>query len=214
MFCVITPVFDGCSVAASLLIHSLRQQSYTNFKHILISNGPSPLIKNLVEKVNDSRVIYNEQPQEKIPSAMNLIENLGKRRNYCIKNFEADRYFFFDADLLIINNDFFNQINEVHYKANIIVSKIKLEKLEYPIAPIKKGNIDLANYCISKKVAEKYDYPTKYDDINDVAFDWRFFNLIQHEGLYFSNILYAIKNGNNDYKTVSRIFVESMYRRK
>jgi glycosyltransferase involved in cell wall biosynthesis len=214
MFCVITPVFDGCCKAASLLIHSLQHQSYTNFKHILISNGASPLIKDLVEQTNDSRVIYNEQPHEKTCFAINLIENLGKRRNYCIKNITADRYFFFDADLAITNQDFFNQIDTMHHKANVIVSKVEFAGTEFPITPIKQGNIDLANYCISKKVAEKYDYPTKYDDVNNVGFDWRFFNLIQHEGLYFSNILYAIKNGNNDYRTMTNIFIATRHRIK
>ena len=207
-FCVITPVFDGCYKAASLLINSLKNQSYKNFIQILISNGPSQTINNLI---NDERFIYNEYPIEDTTTPSQLMENLGKRRNYCLKNYEADRYFFFDADLALIDNEFFDKINSLHHKSDVIVSNIKFGNWILPVTPIKKGGIDIANYSISNKLAKKYDYPTKYDPHYDVAFDWRFFSQIKDESLLFSDILYAIKNGNNDYKTVSQMFTRQWF---
>lgn len=207
-FCIITPVFDGCCSAASLLINSLQNQSYKSFIQILISNGSSQNIKNLID---DERFIYHEYPIENTPTVSQLIENLGKRRNYCLKNYEADRYFFFDADLALIDNEFFYKINELHHKADVIVSRIKLENWELPVLPIRKGCIDIANYSISNNMAKKYNYPTQYDKAYDIAFDWRFFSQFKDESLLFSDILFAIKNGNNHYKTVSQMFTKKWF---
>jgi glycosyltransferase involved in cell wall biosynthesis len=207
-YLVITPVFDACVNSAALLINALQKQTYTEFQHILISNGSSTIIKSLVNKVNDSRFIYSEYLEENTSTVPKLMENLGKRRNFCLKNYMADRYFFFDADLQIIDNEFFYNIHEIHEQADVIISKIDCYGVEYPLMPMKRGNIDLANYSISRKMAEKYDYPTEYTKENNVAFDWRFFSLVKNEGIYFSNILYAVKDGNNTYKTVSSEFID------
>lgn len=208
MFCIITPVFDGCAESVSLLVQDLQRQTYTQFQQILISNGPSPNIKELVKKVNDSRIIYREYPEENTCTVPKLIENLGKRRNYCMKGFKAERYFFFDADLKIIEDDFFNKMEKINDNADVIISKINCNNMTYPVMPIKKGNIDIANYSISKKIAENYDYPMEYEVKTDIAFDWRFFNKIKNEGIYFSEIFYAHKNGHNTYKTISSLYMK------
>lgn len=203
----ITPIFDGAAESTALLINALQKQTYPNFQNILISNGPSPIIKNLLDKVNDNRFIYNEYPQEDTPTVPQLMENLGKRRNFCLKNYVADRYFFFDADLKIIDTEFFNKIQVMHKRADVIISKLEFYGAELPGPKLRRGEIDLGNYSVSRKIADKYDYPTKYESDNNVAFDWRFFSLVKNEGVYFSNILYAVKDGNNNYKTVSAKFI-------
>lgn len=207
MFCIITPVFDGVFASIEPLISDLQNQTYRDFQHIMISNGTSPNIKEIIEKVNDNRFVYTEIPYEDTSKFPDLIVNLGKRRNFCIKTYIADRYFFFDADLLIIDNSFFEKIYEIHNKAELIISRINHPgmKRELPILPIQRGNIDIANYSFSRKIAERYDYPTDYN--GDVANDWRFFDQIK-ENVYFSNILYAIKDGRNTYINLSALFIK------
>lgn len=209
MFCVITPVFDGCTESVNLLIQDLLRQSYPNFQQVLISNGPSTRIKELVEKVNDNRIIYKEYyPQEETSTPPKLIENIGKRRNQCMSSFDADRYFFFDADLKILDDGFFDKISKVHDKADIIISKIMCYGRILPEMPIKKGHIDLANYSFSRKIAQKYSYPTVYEQATDISFDWRFYAKIKNEGNYFTDILYAHKDGHNSYQNLSLLYIK------
>lgn len=209
MFIIITPVFDGCCASVGLLVQDLLRQTYTDFQQILISNGSSLMIKELIDKVNDNRFKYEEYyPFEETPTAPKLIENLGKRRNYCLKKFDAERYFFFDADLKVINDEFFSKIKEVHDKADIILSKVFCHGRILPEMPIKKGNIDIANYSFSRKIAKKYDYPMEYEQKTDISFDWRFYSKIKNEGNFFSDILYAHKDGHNSYKNLSSIYLK------
>ena len=111
-FCIVTPVFDPALTAIKTLIADLQDQTFADFKHVLISNGRSPKIANLINKINkkDQRFIYDEITQEKILTSVDLLKNLGKRREFSLKKYIARRYLFFDADLKIIDKHFFAKL--------------------------------------------------------------------------------------------------------
>jgi len=214
MFCIITPIFDDALRAANLLIKDLDRQTYKDFVHVLVSNGHSHKIQaNLAKR---ERVQYIELPYENTIEIFDLVSNLGRRRNYCIKNIKADRYFFFDADLLLTDDTFLEKVNAVHDKADVIISKVIISKNENHtyILPTgtRKGQIDIANYSFSKAIAEKYDYPTLCDA--DIANDFRFYDKIRNESHHYLDVVYAIKDGRKVYETVSMRFVNDNYAKK
>lgn len=212
-FCIITPIFDKAIDSALLLIKDLKNQTFQNFQQIFINNGESK-IKELLKEVNDERFVYTEYPYEETDSVQKLIANIGKRRNYCLKAFEADRYFFFDADLLITDINFLQEICKIHNKADIIISKMIIEPLGiYPKLPIKKGSIDIGNYSFSKNIAKRHDYPTDFSYTVGCANDWRFYEKIMCESHYFNDLCYAVKNGRSVYENLTYIYSLSLFKR-
>jgi glycosyltransferase involved in cell wall biosynthesis len=210
MFCIITPIFDDALRAVNLLIKDLEKQTFKDFVHVLVSNGSSPKIfDNLA---HSERVQYIELPHQNTIETFDLVRNLGKRRNYCIKNIVADRYFFFDADLLITENTFLEKVKEAHDKADIIISKVEAYNYILPFGLLQKGQIDIANYSFSRAIAEKYDYPTDCD--GDVANDFRFYDKIRNESHYFLNLVFGKKDGRNIYETVSRRHRQDFFLKK
>lgn len=202
MFCIITPVFEDAFRATKLLIKDLKKQTCQDFKHILISNGVSKEFTNLVR--DNDRLVHIEFDFEPTPDIFKLLVNLGKRRNYCLKHFDADRFFFFDADLLVTDSTFFEQIAEVHDKADIILSKTIVSGHIFPEHPIQKCKIDISNYSFSNKIAKKYDYPT--DCTDDIANDWRFYERIKSESHYELDLVYAKKDGRSMYENLSKVY--------
>jgi len=213
MFCIITPVFDEAFAAVPGLLQDLKDQTYKNFKHILISNGASPIIKNIVIAANDDRFIYVETPYEETPKLETILVNIAKRRNYAIENFKSERYFFFDADLLVYAHNFLDVVAGVHDKADVILSKILFKGLiELPIFPIVKGKIDIANYSFSRKMAEKYKYSTCYNLKNGIANDWAFYEQMKDESHYFNDMCYAKKDGRALYRNLSTRYTSERMR--
>lgn len=205
MFCIITPVFNDAHRAVSGLINDLKEQTFEKFKHVLISNGPSLLIKAIVD---DDRFIYVEYPEEPTPTLHLLVENISRRKNYVFDNFHAERYFFFDADLLVQNRTFLQWTANNHDKADVIISRVSTMYGELPQFPIQKGNIDIANYSVSRKMVEKYRYPTDCDLSNGIANDWRFYSQMKDESHWFNDMCYARKDGRHSYKNLSTKFGE------
>lgn len=216
MFCIITPVFEEAFATVPGLIQDLKEQTYNNFQHVMISNGASPIIKKIIGQANDNRFIYVEAPHEETPKLENVLVNIAKRRNYATEKFEAERYFFFDADLLVYANNFFEVIFGLHEKADVILSKILLRdipRVELPIFPIKKGNIDIANYSFSKRMADKYKYCTHYPDLkNGIANDWAFYDQMKDEEHYFNDMCYAKKDGRALYRNLSTRYISERMR--
>lgn len=214
MFCVITPIFDEAFRSVPGLIQDLKKQTYFDFQQILISNGPSPIIKRIIDQANDPRFIYTETPYEKTPKLEDILVNIAKRRNYALENFQGERYFFFDADLLVQSSNFFEVTVDIHGKADIIISKVQMPDSYFilPLQPIKHGHIDISNYSFSRKMAEKYKYPTDYPDLrNGIANDWRFYEQMINESHYFNDMIYAKKDGRNFYRNLStRCYAEWM----
>jgi hypothetical protein len=215
--CVITPVFDPAYDSILKLISELKSQTYGQFIHIMISNGPSSAIKNLVMELNkeDRRFIYDEIPEENLNGSLELLINLGKRREYCLKKYNAERYVFLDADVKLIDDNYFLKLYEAHQKVNrdILITLIKIidqgKEVILPIFPITCGHIDMANFTFSKNIAKSFSYPTDYDLRMGIANDFRFFSKISNENnTAIFNFISAIRDGNNSYKRLTELFLE------
>jgi hypothetical protein len=213
--CIITPVFDPAYESLCKLVAELHSQTFGRFIHVMISNGPSPKIKSYVLELNrkDPRFIYDEIKREATNNPVELLINLGKRREYCLKKYNAERYVFLDADAKLIDNNYFLKLYKAHreIKRDILITltKIHYEKneLTLPIFPIKLGHIDMANYTFAKRIAKNYNYPTDYDPAMGFANDYRFFAKISDENnTAILNFISTIRDGNNSYKRVTELF--------
>lgn len=217
-FCIVTPVFDPALESVKLLIKDFQQQTFGNFIHVLISNGKSRDIESYVNQINmnDNRFIYSELEYEEINEPEEIIANIGKRRNYVLKRFQAQRYIFADADLKILKKRYLEKLFNFHVETgkDIILSLIKhyINNKQYavlPAFPIKLGRIDIANITISRFIAEKYGYPSDHDPNFDLANDYRMFLSVSNEdNTIIMNFVSALKNGNNRYKPFQRIAYE------
>ncbi len=212
--CIITPIFDPALESVRKLVNELKSQSYGNFFQVMISNGPSPRIKEFVSDVGkkDARFIYNEIEEEIINNPKELLINLGKRREYCLKKYDAERYVFLDADVKLIDNDYFRKLHKAHkeIKRDILITQTKLchkaIEITFPIFPITPGHIDMANFTFSKKIAKNYSYPQDYDESVSYGNDYRFFSMISREdNTAVLNFVSAIRDGNNSYIRVSEL---------
>jgi hypothetical protein len=202
--CAITPVFDDCFDAFKLLSESLSKQSLTDFIHVAISNGKSSRIELFIQNLNDTRFIYEEFPYESTPNLESLFTNLGKRRNHCIKKYNAERFVFLDADLQITANNYFELLREHHDDPLVILTKVKNGQSTLPKFPIKLGKIDISNYSFSKTIAKKVDYPTDVQIFpHGYANDFRFYERIGNFPHKVLPNICAIKDGNKSYTRLS-----------
>lgn len=215
--CIITPIFDPALESVRKLVHELKSQNYGNFFQVMISNGPSPRIKEFVVglRKKDVRFIYDEITEENINNSRELLTNLGKRREYCLKKYDAERYVFLDADVKIIDNDYFLKLYKAHkeIKRDVLITLAKVRyqgnEVTLPIFPIQWGRIDMTNFTFTKKIAKNYNYPTNYDPGSSYGNDYRFFSAISHEdNTALLNFVSAIRDGNNCYKRFTEIFLE------
>jgi len=112
--------------------------------------------------------------------------------------------FFLDADLKILSNDYFMIIYRVNkiVKKNVFLTKIKNKEKILPQFPITSSRIDISNICISRFIAEKYEYPSDIDFNKKIATDYEFYERIKNEGVHFLDFLSAERNGNNFYRNV------------
>lgn len=214
-FCIVTPIFDGAYPAVRMLVAALQRQTYSNFIHILISNGPSSEeIKKYVKQLNDPRFIYDELLWEPTPNRTSLFLNICKRRNHCFIKYDAQRYMCLDADLKIISNDYFLKLFNTHFEKenkSMLLTKVKyvIDQKQltnpaiFPKYPYKLGSIDLA--CISlNKAAAKEGYPTDIDDTIGFGNDYRVFSKYAVGDNYFLiDFISAEKDGNRTYTRFS-----------
>ncbi|HVY53041.1 MAG TPA: hypothetical protein VHA13_00795, partial [Gammaproteobacteria bacterium] len=171
------------------MISDLQRQTSADFCHIIISNGTSAKIKQLVEKIRrtDKRFIYDEIAQEPTTDHASLLINLGKRRRYCLEKYSASWYHFFDADAKIVDDDYIKKLKAQVGKQpqyDIFVNRIihhgKLS--EFP------HDFDMANFSFSKKVAKNIPYPIDVDPRFPTGNDWRYFTMISTPtNTYFAN---------------------------
>jgi len=217
--CIITPVFDQAYESVYKLINELNAQTYGNFFQVMISNGPSPRIKELVFDINrqDPRFIYDEIEEEITNNPIETLVNLGKRREYCLKKYNAERYVFLDADVKLVDNDYFLKLYKAHQeiKRDVLMPLVKIfqhgSEITLPIFPIIPGHIDVANYTFSKKLAKHCSYPTDYDPNMGISNDYRFFSRISNENnTALLNFVSAIRDGNNSYKRLTESWDEQL----
>lgn len=223
--CIITPVFDPCLPALKLLRQDLLRQDHLPkceepcqcFQQILISNGSSPDIKKWVKSLKDPKFVYDEISYEdiyylkgkmKLVDTSKLLVSLRKRRNHGLNTYQADRYFFWDADLKILKDDFLAEIYKLHSDAEMIIAKVKyIHNTLLPKYPIDRaGKIDLSNYSISAAVARKYQFSICFNPIIGMTEDYRLYSRIRrHETVFHSNSIFAKKDGYALYQRLSTI---------
>ncbi len=207
-FCVITPVHDGSLSSLSKLVQDLRQQSFGHFVQVMVSNGPSPAIAEFAAGLGseDSRFVYDEYPGEPTDDVRSLVANLGRRRQYALERYEADRYLFLDADLKLLDRGLLAKLYLAHRLGgrDVIIVRVKLHDLNLPVLPIVLGRIDMANFSFSRAAAERHSYPVDVDTAYGFANDFRFFErLMSDSEALFLDFLAAEKDGNKDYWRVT-----------
>lgn len=203
--CIITPTFDIALPSVKLLISDLHKQSCQDFIHICISNGLSPQTKVYIQSLGDPRFIYDEIVEEQVNKIPLLVANLGKRRELCLKKYNAARYVFLDADIKLLDINYFKKLRDAHDKAAILVTQVVSN--DFTIFPTKQtfeiGTFDIANFSFAKWVAKWFHYPTNYLPEVGIANDWRFFHQIKEAPKHFLFFVSAEKNGNSTYKSVT-----------
>lgn len=215
--CIITPVYDQSLTSLKKLIKDLKKQSLDDFKHILISNGPSPDIEMYIKQINitESRFEYIELDFTPTPNFASLMSNLGMRRDYCLKNYSAKRYLFLDADVHIIDIDYFSKLYFSHITTNkeILVVSCIYHGFKLPMHPInKEGLIQIGNYCISSNIAKKYRYPTQYDTNKEQGNDWRYWiKISKSNSILFLDFIATTEGDDRSYKRATDIRLEDRY---
>jgi len=202
--CAITPVFDAALPSFEGLVGDLQSQTSHDFIHIAICNGDELKIKAYVESLNDSKFHYVSLGYQETPTKESLLAEIGRRRDYCLQNFDAERYVFLDADLQLLTCDYFQRLKEHHKDADILLTRVAYQGFLLPKKPIQCGHIDMANFSFNRRVAKSIHYPCDFDPKIGVANDWRYFNQITQQ--YKSKqllLLSAKKNGRNSYPILS-----------
>jgi hypothetical protein len=220
-FCIVTPVFDPAYDSICKLVMELQLQSYGRFIHVLVSNGPSLKIKNYISELHetDPRFIYVEIPEETTSTPEELFFNVCKRRDFCLKTYNAERYIFLDADAKIVDNGYFLKLYHAHrtIKRDILLTLVKMRvqnnEIILPIFPIKLGQIDIANYSFSKKIARMFNYPTDHDPgMGGYGNDYRFFKMISNENnTALLNFVSVAMDGNNSYKRLTELLYPTRF---
>lgn len=221
--CIITPIFDPALEPAKLLINDLQNQSLGDFIHVLISNGESPQTKQFIQELQDSRFIYDEIPFQPISTSRkaagrramvrDLICNIGQRREYCLKEYNCQRYLFLNADLKILDGDYFQKLFQAHLEADVLVTQLLnqpngIRGSVLPKYPITIGKIDIANFSFSQKVAKERSWPIDYHPLFGIANDYRFFSeLVGRFSIKFLSFVSSEKDGHNNqsYQQISQM---------
>ena len=187
--CVITPVFDPARASVELLIGDLMRQTFGDFVHVMVSNGPSPEVAAFVERVRagdlgggtpDERFVYQELPARETPDVVSLLLDLGRRRRHAVATHAADRYVFLDADVEILDERYFARLYVAHVlsRRDLILSMVRYYDRVLPEFPIRFGRIDMANFTFSAAVAHEHPYPIDHDPSIGFANDYRFWAAI------------------------------------
>ena len=187
--CVVTPVFDPARESVELLIQDLKRQTFGDFVHVMVSNGPSPGVAALVARVRagdfpggkpDPRFIYEELPASETPDVLSLLVDLGHRRRHALSRHAADRYVLLDADAEILDLRYFARLYVAHVlsRRDLILGLVRFHDRVLPEFPIRYGRIDTANYTFSAAIARKHPYPVDHDLSIGIGNDFRFWSAI------------------------------------
>lgn len=216
--CVITPVFDQAIDSLRGLISDLQQQNDADFIHVCISNGDSPIIKKYInENIFDGRFIYDETPYdsqyENSGRFGHLLANIGMRRDFVFKKYNAKRYLNLGADFEITDSTYISRLKTFDdcNHMDIIISKIMLGGEVYPKSKLCRGNIDLSNFSISKHIAKSFDYPKDFSKQYQDANDWRYFEKIYSKNnTSIMDGVFGNKDGRQTYKSLALIYNDAM----
>lgn len=212
--CVITPIFDPALGSLRLLVADLQRQSFRDFVHVIVSNGPSPEVAGFATELatRDPRFIYEEHPFEETPDWDRLMLNLGRRRRRAIQEHPAARYAFLDADLKILDRDYFAKLHVAHSlsRKEVIVTNVRHYDVVLPIEPIRYGRIDMANFTFSSAVAARHPFPADRDSTE--ANDYRYWKAISSDSsVAFLDWVPAEKDGNASYERATDGFLRELH---
>ena len=145
---VITPTYKRLEKLAEA-IQSVQRQTYTDWEHIVVSDGYDNDVKIFINNIGDKRLSYHYTYR------MNVMGNY--QRNYALKYATGEYVLYLDDDNIIYENCL-----------SSMVSKFTSDNIGYVIGPILYGNIvkspkypfqwrqiDLLNYMIRRKLVEK-----------------------------------------------------------
>lgn len=232
-FGIITPVFEGCFDSLALLSRELFLQTYGNWDWVLCSNGPSERMeefaaqkrKELYQRPEKSPYLAGafpgtptiracHIPRELDHTFPHLIDNLAKRRNFCIHASDADYIFMIDADAKIVDNRMFEKVRDVlgTTQKDICVWKIRHETEGIlPIFPPAYRRLDMLNFCVSSRVAKEIGYYNHHKlrkTSNDFWYFMDAFNEVAGDFAFIDEI-FAEHNGNRTYTTANDKFASS-----
>jgi len=208
-FGILTPVFDGCLESLELLCEELRAQTHDDWIWMLCSNGYSERLSEFTHRKNGLShrglisylrgrrgLAYTHTVREEEDNVFSLLENIGRRRDSCIKQMDADYLFMIDADAKILDKDMFRIVDSELEKnpAPICIYKIFHKLGVLPIFPISFARIDMLNFCVKASLAQEVGYPTT---VKREAFG--------NDYWYFDR---AMKASGGDYLFIDRIFCE------
>lgn len=204
--CVITPIFDDALPSLKPLVQDLKKQSFGSFIHVLVSNGKSVQVEKYIAqlKKTDSRFIYVEIPETKTNTWQKLQVNLGKRKNFALQKYDAERYVFVDADSAVTDKDFIAKLylSHVYLQKDILVVRINHKDKTLPIFPVRMGTLDMCNYTISRNLAKHSHYPTdpwQYFSATDFLY---FREINQADNTSFLPFTYLKKDARRSYESV------------
>lgn len=229
-FGIITPVFDGCLESLELLFRDVEGQTHEDWTWIICSNGYSPKVDAFVKAKNRyfrksnlnpfwrltnhgmQKLHYIALPFEETPDKIALMENIGKRRDYCIRKIRADYIFMLDADAQLLEKDMYRTISEelTRQPKDVCIWKVEHEIGMLPVFPIGFGRIDMLNFCVKASCAKKVGYPMTVNLAavgNDYWFLDRALKACSGDYLYIDK-LFGRHNGhnNNSYQNLCKIF--------
>ena len=123
------------------------------------------------------------------------------------------RYLFLNADLKILDVDYFQKLYQAHLEADVLVTQILSQPNGVrgsilPKYPIAVGKIDIANFSFSQKVAKERSWPTTYHPLFGIANDYRFFRgLMGRFSIKYLSFVSGEKDGHNNqsYKQISEM---------
>lgn len=224
-FGLITPVFEGCLASLELLFKDLEQQTFKDWEWILCNNGQSNAYRDFVQEkhamlssiplgvtrspsapVPRIEVIFSKyQPDDTTPL---MIGSLSHRRNYGIEVTSSDFIFMIDADAQLVDPYMFEKIHKVLVSTGLELCIWKIRHESEGVLPLPQfpfGGIDLLNFCVSTRVAEKvgyYDHKDPDKPCNDYWFFHEALEALAGRHAFIDEIL-AVHNGNRRYSTVS-----------
>ncbi len=212
--CFITPVFDGCLDSLQQLIDDFQKQHHSSWIHVCVSNGPSPRLKKFLDYVSrdDPRIMYLEMPFESQASPVELLINLGKRRNYAMDKSDALRYMFVDADSALSNRHFIAQLLmcDMFINKDLLMVHTQLGDRVLPEFPINIGTMDMTNMVLSRSIAKKLNFPDDYDPNFHGVSDYRYFLRINTpHNTAFLPVMGCEKNTRRSYTSVAELFTET-----
>lgn len=145
---IITPTYKRVESLIEAM-DSVHRQTYTNWEHIVVSDGYDADVKRAVAVRNDSRVSYH------CTGRMNVMGNY--QRNVAL-NFASGEYILYLDDDNIIYEDCLSRMVQGFSGEDIgyVIAPIRYgDGVMVPKLPFRWGEVDLLNFMVRRDLVEK-----------------------------------------------------------